>query len=79
MSRCWLGMVMVVSREHLNERMEELKKAGERVLDVGRLVEREKECGHFAFTHTHNHTPCIDTQDDFCQQQALAIQRDQGA
>lgn len=38
-----LGMVMVVSQEHVEETMEELKKAGETVYNVGRVVEREGE------------------------------------
>ena len=38
-----LGMVMVVSQEHVEETMEELKKAGETVYKVGRVVEREVE------------------------------------
>ncbi len=38
-----LGMVMVVSQEHLNGTMEELEKAGETVYNVGSVVERERE------------------------------------
>lgn len=38
-----LGMVMVVSEEKVNEVMEELEKAGEKVYRVGSLVERKGE------------------------------------
>lgn len=38
-----LGMVMVVSREDASETMEELKKAGEMVYDVGCVVERARD------------------------------------
>lgn len=38
-----LGMVMVVSREHMDEAMEELQKVGETVYNVGSLIERERD------------------------------------
>ena len=38
-----LGMVMVVSQEHMNETMEELTKAGETVYNVGSVVERRQD------------------------------------